>query len=125
MCVNTDIHPDIHPYEWVCESGLGESWGDMIKWEVCAECWVIRLDLQYCYFLNLRCFVGGANSSCLGCCIMECFIHLSNKSRSHVDNESEQRGASACCGDPHGELPGAEQLRPRRTGQLKAVTMVN
>lgn len=26
---------------------------------------------------------------------------------------------------PTGGLPGAEQLRPRRTGQLKAVTMVN
>lgn len=26
---------------------------------------------------------------------------------------------------PTGELPGTEQLRPRRTGQQKAVTMVN
>lgn len=98
LCVGTDIHQ----YEWVYEPGLGESCcGDDDHMGRACRVRAIRLDLQYCYFLNLHCFVGGTNPGCLGCCIMECFIHLPNKSWFHVENESEQGGASACCGDPH------------------------
>lgn len=68
---------------------------------------MFRLNEQhYYYFFNLRCFVGGSNPGCSGHCIMKCFIPLSNKSLFHVESESEQRGASSCCGVPAGELLG-------------------
>lgn len=66
--------------EWVRDPGLGEAVVMVIMWEVHAECRETRLDLQDCYFFILHCFVGGANPSCLGRCIMECFILLPNKS---------------------------------------------
>lgn len=84
------------------------SWGDVILWAVRAECRVIRLDLQYCYFLNLHCFVGGTNPSCSGCCIMEClFTYPTNHDFMLKMNQSKEVPAPVVA-IPIRELPGAE-----------------